>query len=674
MSLYQEGFTQNREISWLRYNERILDEALDSSVPLFERLNYASIFASNLEEFFKVRIGSLIGEDDLGIEDVDSRSGMTASEQLDAIHSLIPEMMVKKDRAIRNIEHELSKSGLVRVSPEVLSDDEKFEITRYFKIKLRWEFSTSIIKSKNIWQKIDEDKTYIIAKLKSEKGYKYGLVDMPKLMPKIFVISEGLKIGDPVKYILCEDIIKSNIDVVFAPFIVDEVHSFDITRNAQVQVDSNNDPLKTMKKTIEARKISSPDRLIVDSEISDELRTLFLKGLNLEDRQIYVSQYVSLDYISELRKCLPDWLKSSVCFKDFEPFNQLKLGHGSMIERLERNEIISCYPYDSMKPFLELLREASMDDRVKEIRISIYRLSSHPMIVSYLMQAARNGKKVRVLMELRARFDEANNVGWAEKLLSCGCKLYYGPDNYKVHCKICQIVLKSKGEKEKYITQIGTGNYNESTACVYTDFSFITYDQRIGKAANEFFTDLIHNQVKEYDYLLTSPNTMKKQIIKLIKREGKKGAFGRIFIKVNGVTDKDVIEALMEASCNGCKIRMIVRGICCILPGIELCTENIEIVNVVGRFLEHSRVYIFGKDKDEVMYISSADFMTRNMSRRVELACPIYNTEIRNRIRAIMYLNYADNVKGRLLSKDGTYNKKTGQNQLIDSQDLLLNN
>lgn len=671
MSLYQEGFTQNREISWLRYNERILDEALDVSVPLFERLGYAKIFASNLEEFFKVRVGSLLGEEELGYDGVDARSGMSATEQLDAIHGLIPNMMYKKDRAIRQIEFELANEGLVRVRPNELTEKEQFEVARYFKIKLRWEFTARLIKSKNIWKHIDEEKSYIIARLTGEKGNKFGLIDMPSYMSKVFVLQDGVKIGEPVRYILCEDIIMSNVDAVFAPFVANEAHVFDITRNAQVMLESSKDQLADMKEIIRQRRTADPDRLIVDSNLSQEMYEFFEKGLNLGERQIYVSPYVSLDYLSELNKHIPDWLAEKICFKNITPFDQTRLGHGNMIDRLEKEEILSCYPYDSMKPFLELLRESATDPRVKEIRISIYRLSSHPMIVSYLMQAARNGKKVRVLMELRARFDEESNIKWAETLISNGCKLYYGLEGLKCHCKICQIVLK-KGDKERYITQIGTGNYNESTAKLYTDFSFITYDQRIGRAASEFFTDLIHGKTGNYDHILTSPLNMQKQVIKLIKREAKKGPAGRIFLKVNGVTDPKIIEALMEASCKGCKIRMIVRGICCILPGIELCTENIEIVNVVGRLLEHSRVYIFGKDDDEVMYISSADFMTRNMIRRVELACPIYNTELRKRIRAIMYLNYADNVKGRILNSEGIYEKKKDSDGRIDSQNLLI--
>lgn len=672
MSLYQEGFTQNREISWLRYNERILDEALDKSVPLFERLNYTSIFASNLEEFFKVRVGSLIGEDELNEDDIDSRSGMTASEQLSAIHSMIPDMMLKKDQAVSNIEKELAEEGLIRVRPDELTESERFEVSRYFKIKLRWEFNAFFIKSKNIWKKIDEDKSYIIAKLSGEKGNKYGLIDMPKTMPKIFMLKEGIKIGDPVRYILCEDIIMDNINLVFSPFVSEETHLFDITRNAQVIIDPTDNPLQDMKNIVSARKTAPPDRLIVDSELSEELHQFLVDGLSLDERQIFISPYVDFAHLKEIEKQLPDWLRNRICYQKIEPFDQMKLGHGNMIDRLMKEEMISCYPYDSMKPFLELLRESATDPRVKEIRISIYRLSSHPLIVSYLMQAARNGKKVRVLMELRARFDEANNIGWAETLISHGCKLYYGLPDYKVHCKLCQIVLKKKGEKERYITQISTGNFNESTAKLYTDISYITFNQKIGKAADEFFIDLIHGKTGNYDYILASPLNLKKQVIKLIKREAEKGVNGRIFIKVNSITDQDIIEALMEASCKGCKIRMIIRGICCILPGIELCTENIEIVNVVGRFLEHSRVYIFGKNDDETMYISSADFMTRNMSRRVELACPIYSKDLRNRIRAIMYLNYADNVKGRILTKDGSYIKKIDSENRIDSQSLLI--
>ena len=318
--------------------------------------------------------------------------------------------------------------------------------------------------------------------------------------------------------------------------------------------------------------------------------------------------------------------------------------------------MLSCYPYDSMDVFLGLLREAAFSSEVREIRITIYRLASNPKITDYLIYAARNGKKVRVVLELRARFDEEKNLAWAERLKAAGCRVYYGMDKYKVHSKLCQIVFD-----DGYITNISTGNYNEKTAKLYTDMSLITSDPAIGKAASRLFKDICKEKVGEKDYspLLVAPVSMRKELLKLIKREGKKGKDGLIFLKMNSLSDDKLIEALMEASCRGCQIRMIVRGICCMLPGVENATENVCIVNKVGRFLEHSRIYIFGSGKDEVMYISSADFMPRNMDKRVELACPVRDIEIKNRIREEMQSVYMDMDKGRVLTQEGRYVRKS---------------
>ena len=343
---------------------------------------------------------------------------------------------------------------------------------------------------------------------------------------------------------------------------------------------------------------------------------------------------------------------------------------GSILQAVKKRDWLSAYPEDSVDLLLGLLREASFSDEVKEIRITIYRLASNPRIADYLIYAARTGKKVRVILELRARFDEEKNLKWAEKLSNAGCRVYYGTDSYKVHSKMCQIVTEHVSKdgviKKRYITQISTGNYNEKTAKQYTDLSLITYDQEIGKAASSLFKDICKERIETrskkdkdtYSPLLVSPVSMRSRILSLIRRETQKGKAGRIFFKVNSLADREIIEALMEASCTGCQVRMIVRGICCMLPGIEGCTENVCIVNKVGRFLEHSRVYIFGETFNEVMYISSADLMGRNLDRRVEVACPVRDVRIKDRIRGLMYDVYCDMEKGRVMLSDGTYARK----------------
>ncbi|MBQ0005131.1 MAG: polyphosphate kinase 1 [Clostridiales bacterium] len=670
--LFEEGFTQNREISWLRYNERVLEEAFDETVPLFERLNFISIFTSNLEEFFQVRVGSLISDDENGDDSIDIKSGMNPAEQLEAIYEMIPKLLARKDEAYRLIDSELKAKGLNRLSVTELRRDEAKKAADFFKEKIRDRISPIIIKADDEFPMLESNKPYILSRLESSNDGFYAIAEIPSDVEKILVFDEGIHAGGEVRYIVTEDLVKTILPQLFSPFKPVETVGIAITRNGDVPADTDSkNMLKEMKSVVERRRTTDPDMLIVDTKLSSRLEDYLLSVFDLAPSQVYIASRTSYSYISDVRDIIPEWLNEKLCYEAFTPFNQLKLRNRPVMEIVKEEDILSSYPYDSMDPFLELLREASTHKKVKEIRMTIYRLSSHPIIVEHLLEAVKNGKKVKVLIELRARFDEERNIDWAEKLSEAGCKVYYGDEKYKVHSKLCQIVIDD-GDDKKYISQVSTGNYNEKSAKLYTDFSLITYDQRIGKDVDDFFEDVFKNKEGEYKHILTSPKTMQDTLVKLIRREADKGKDGRIFIKVNSVTDVRLIEELMEASCKGCVIRMIVRGICCILPGIEYCTENISVVNVVGRFLEHSRVYVFGEGEDEVMYIASADLMTRNMTKRVELACPVYNTSLRNRIKAVLYLNYIDNVKGRVLTSDGTYKKKPAGNKKTDSQQMLM--
>lgn len=673
MSLYQEGFTQNREISWLKYNERVLEEALDNSVPLFERLKYIAIFDANLEEFFQVRIGSLIEEKKTGEERIDEKSGLSAKEQLMAVNQYIRDLLKNKDKVYELVEAKLKNAGMFRASFDNLTEEENIKVKTFYVNNIKNRLKPFIIKTIDDIRNIDENFIHIAAKFASAIDYQYGIVNIPNDLPHIFMLEYSISGNARMKYILVEDIIKHYIDDLFFPYCALEVCSIDIARNAEVYSDSKLDPIVSMKDIVKKRKFSDPDKLLCDKNMSDEMKSFFLRNFNLSEEQLYVTKRVSLNYIYEVEKNLPEQFINELCFKKFKPFDQTKLLKNSMIEHVKRKDYISCYPYDSFNPFLKLLKESAISPDVEEIRISIYRLSSHPQIINYLIDAARNGKRVDVLIELRARFDEEKNIFWAEKLKNSGCNVNYGSDKYKVHSKICQIVLRNEKGKKKYITQMSTGNYNEKTSLLYTDISLITYNQSIGKSVSLFWKDINNKKYGKYDDILTSPKNMKKTILKLIDRESQKGINGRIFFKVNSLSDRDIIEAIMNASCSGCKINMIVRGICCLIPGVSFCTDNVTIVNVVGRFLEHSRVYIFGKGKDEIMYISSADMMTRNLEKRVELACPIYNKEIRNTIRTIMYLNFNDNVKGRIIDNKGNYRRKKSSSKIIDSQSMLMN-
>lgn len=669
--LYEEGFTQNREISWLRYNERVLHEAFCEEVPLFERLNYISIFESNLEEFFQVRVGSLIYDEEDGDDGIDVKSGMSPAKQLEAIYQMIPRLLVDKDRIYKDIDLKLRATGLNRLNTKELTKAEAKKAGDFFFDKVKPNLKTWLIRKGDNLPFIEANKTYIISRLESSNDEIFALACVNNV-PEIIVLDPGLKVGGEVRYYLTEDLIKTALPNLYSPFRQVETASFAITRNGEVAADSSaKNMLREMEQVVEKRRTTKPDKIIVDYKLSDELEDFLLQELDLSSSQVYEVSRTSCSYVSEVRDIIPAWLVSTLCFAPYKPFDQLKLSNESVINLVRKQDILSSYPYDSMNPFLTLLKEASCDQRVEEIRITIYRLSSHPVIVEHLLNAVKNGKKVKVLIELRARFDEERNIDWAKKLKQAGCKVYYGEEKYKVHSKLCQIVLK-QGGNTRFITQVGTGNYNEKTAKLYTDLSLITYDQRIGRDVDTFFKNVLKNKEGEYEHILAAPKTMQDGIVDLINREADKGSKGRIFIKVNSVTDVRIIEALMEASCRGCIIKLVVRGICCILPGVPNSTENISIVNVVGRFLEHSRVYIFGEGEDEVMYISSADLMTRNMTKRVEVACPIYNEALRNRIKAILYLNYVDNVKGRVLSSDGTYSMKPIHGKKIDSQEMLM--
>ena len=657
--LYEEGFTQNREISWLRYNERVLEEALDESVPLFERLRFIAIFVANLEEFFKVRVGSLLGEDDAGDDIIDEKSGMTAADQLRRIHDLVPGLLMKKDIAYGLVESRMAEAGVIRLEPWQLNEEDMGRCFDYFRDEIKDSLTVRILDADEPMPAIDEERPYIIATLDAELEDKFGFIDIPRNLPLIKVLP-----GKSFRYVLTEDVIKMFADTLFVPFVPLDLHVIDIARNAEASGGTGGaNTAGEMRDALKRRKHGPADKLISDGRPGKALRAYFSRTLGLDERQMFTTTRIDFSYIDELEKTMPEDLRTELTYDAHIPFDQTKGMRGNIIDEVRKRDLLSSYPQDSMDLFLGLLREASFSPDVREIRITVYRLASNPKIADYLIYAARTGKKVRAVLELRARFDEEKNLAWAEKLSAAGCRVYYGTDKYKVHSKLCQIVMESttkEGKPEKsYITQISTGNYNEKTARQYTDLSLITYNQEIGKAVSRLFRDICKDRVagkeRSYSPLAVSPVSMRKELMRLIRRETRKGKSGRIFFKINSLTDEDMIEALMEASCAGCQVRMIVRGICCMLPGIEGCTENVCIVNKVGRFLEHSRVYIFGSGIDEVMYISSADLMKRNLDRRVEVACPVNSGKIRDRIRAIMQEVYCDTEKGRVMMPDGTY-------------------
>lgn len=665
--LYEEGFTQNREISWLRYNERVLEEALDDRVPLFERLRFIAIFVSNLEEFFRVRVGSLLGEDDEGGDQIDERSGMTPAEQLRRIHSMVPGLLMKKDMACGIVEGRLAKAGIIRMEPYQLDEDDRGRCFDFFRDEIKSRLRIFLLTSDDELPLLDEERPYMIANLDAELEDRFGVIDIPAGIPGLFVLDRGIKPGSSFRYVLTEDIIKMFADTLFIPFLTTEIYTIDIARNAEAAGSGGSGTAGEMREIVRKRKTAPADKLISDGMMSKNLKKFLGRCLGIDGRQMFTTTRIDFSYLDELADVIPEWLMRDLVYEPCEPHDQTKDIRGGIMDAVMKEDLLSSYPQDSMDLFLGLLREAAFSARVREIRLTVYRLAANPKITEYLIYAARNGKKVRVVLELRARFDEERNLEWAGKLKAAGCRVYSGSERFKVHSKMCQIVLSGNDGRDEYITQISTGNYNEKTAKQYSDLSLITYDQQIGKAVSRLFRDICRERIgepaareaaKRYAPLLSSPVSMRSGLLKLIRREAKKGERGLIFLKVNSLSDEEIIEALMEASCGGCRVRMIVRGICCILPGVKDCTENICIVNRVGRFLEHSRVYIFGEGADEVMYISSADLMTRNLDRRVETACPVIDAKIKSRIRGIMSEVYCDTDKGRVMLPDGTHARK----------------
>lgn len=688
--LYTKGYTGNRELSWLQFDERCLEEAQDVTVPLLERMGFVEIFASNLDEFFMVRVGSLLDLVQLGADHEDPLSGMTPEEQLHHIYRRCAALYSKKDEIYHEVVKDLEKKGILLKSKDQWTNAEYKAARTYFMDRIRGQLRTRFYTGKDDFPFLENQHIYFLATLESADKDYYAIIEIPDSVPALWKVpakrsKNGTKSGEKKEqsYLFVQDMVACFLGELMTPFRMKSGACFRITRNAEIQVKDEDarvagDFRVQMQALIQGRDRQPVVRLEIQGapKSAKSIRKRLLHEYHLEEAQCFYSEApIDFRFFDDLKELLPENVRKALKYPKYRQ-RELKLHPGERImDLVRRKDIFSCYPYDSMNPFLQLLEEASVDPHVTEIRMTIYRLSSDSKIAEHLARAAVNGKKVRLLFELRARFDEQNNIDWSKKLEMAGCKIYYGSetlDDYKVHSKMCQIVLNEMGERT-YITQVGTGNYNEKTAKQYTDFSLITYNQELGKDIYRFFKHVYKNNfLKEYDHILAAPQSLKPELMHQMDREIAKGEKGRIFIKVNSVTDVDLIRKLSEASNAGVQIRMIVRGICCLVPGIPNHTENIEVVNVVGRYLEHSRVYIFGSGKSERMYISSADWMKRNTENRVELAFPILSPKVAQKIKRIMQLNFNDNVKGRYMDNRGRYCRKKNRKPRIDSQQLLM--
>ena len=673
MKKEMQNYTQNRELSWLKFNQRVLEEAKDSSVPLLERMKFVSIFTSNLDEFFMIRVGSLY---DMSLTDnstIDSRSGMNPKEQLDAIFAAVAPLYKERDKTYSEIKKLLNPYGVCGLSIKELEQQEKKYVKKYFKDQILPILSPQIVDANHPFPHLLNKELYVIASLKQNGTSMIGIVPVPQFVSDILYLP-----GHDIRYIRMEKVIMEYLDVVFDKYEVSNKNYICVTRNADVSPDDealeiNDDFRLLMQETLHKRRRMAVVRMETAEPLDKELEKYFCDKFKITPAQIYRTKMpMKLDYIFSIMDKVPASLKRSLVDEPFTPQPSRYLTDGKVIPQVKKRDILLSYPYESMDPFLRMIKEAAYDPTVLTIRITIYRLAKKARLVEYLCAAAENGKEVTVLIELRARFDEQNNIDWSERLEEAGCRVIYGFEGYKVHSKICLITYRNRNNIE-YITQVGTGNYNEKTATMYTDVSLITADKGIGEDAAVFFKNMsIGNLNGSYQHIIVSPTSLKPKVLSLMDEEIKKGTNGRIIMKMNSVTDVDFIQKVSEASNAGVKVDLIVRGICCILPGVKGYTENLRVTSIVGRYLEHPRIFLFGTGADQKIYIGSADMMTRNTEKRVEVACPVYDETIRKQLTHMLKIMLMDNVKARELKSDGKYYMKEKGTSKVNSQEYFM--
>lgn len=671
------SFTQNRELSWLRFNRRVLEEAADESVPLLERLKFISIFSSNLDEFFMVRVGSLFDLSVISPGEIDNKTGETPSQQLESIYAAVPGLVELKDRLYSHVCKLLAQHGIREVHPENQTPEEKKFLTRYFQERVLPILSPQIVDAHHPFPHLDNKALYIATLLRNKKGEdSLGLVPIPASLPPFLSMP-----GDSRRYLRMESLLLQHTAPLFAPYKSTGVCVLCVTRNADLSFDEEKfedhdtgDFRNRMSKLLKKRDRLSVMRLELSGNVPPALLRILKDRIAVDSHQIYFDQApLNLGYVYALADSLPEEVSAPLSFQPYQPRWPADLRPGaSMIDQIQQRDRMLFFPFDPIEPFLNLLSEAAERPDVVSIRITIYRLASASKIARILCRAAENGKEVTVLMELRARFDEANNISWSKILEESGCRILYGVEDFKCHSKLCLITLKSR-DGLRYITQVGTGNYNEKTSALYTDLSLMTASQEIGADGNAFFRNMMMgNLAGEYHQLLVAPAGIKARLLELIDREIAKGPDGYICIKANSMTEREVIDKLAQASCAGVQIQLILRGICCLRPGIPGKTENIHVTSIVGRYLEHSRIYCFGRGEQASLYLSSADLMTRNLNRRVEIACPVRDPVLREQLLWILGVQLADNVKASALMQDGSYYRKANTLVRTCSQEVFM--
>lgn len=662
-------FMQNREISWLRFNERVLEEAQAEEVPLLEKLKFISIFTSNLDEFFMIRVGSLQDLARVKKAPVDPKTGWSPSEQIEAIVSLIPEIYAKRDRLYQEVTDKLAASGIALVRYAELSAEERKAARAFYEREIQPLLSPQIIDLQHPFPFLENKKTYLFCELERQGEDLFGLVPIRQTFPKYFILP-----GVDFRYILVSDLVEAYSDEIFPGSTIRERYLLAITRNFDMSdsldtKDEFEDYKEYMKIILKKRKRLSPVRLEVNRPLGPAASDYLLDKLELPASRVFISRApLTLNYVFKLVQDVPSARREELSFPAFCAYNPLAEVKSVTRAIREKDRLLS-YPYEEIQAFLKLLEEAASDPHCISIKITIYRLASDSKVVRHLVNAAERGIEVTVFMELKARFDEESNIHYSNILYEAGCQIIYGFHEFKIHSKLLLITYDNQQGELSYITQIGTGNYNESTAKQYTDFALLTADKSFGLDARDFFRNLaVGNLYGKYKNFLQAPTSFKQKIMSLIEREITRGEDGYVFCKFNSLTDKEVCDALVRLSQAGGRARLIIRGISCLLPGVPGYTDGIEIHSVVGRFLEHSRVYVFGRDEEDC-YIASADLMTRNTERRVEIAVPIYDSEIRQRLIDYLETQWADDLKGRKMLPTGDYQEIGGE---LSSQDYFL--
>lgn len=652
----------NRELSWLKFNVRVLEEARDSSVPLCERLLFSQIFQSNLDEFFMIRVGSLTDRVLVDDNKEDNKTGMTPKEQLEAIYRRVKELVPIKDETYFDTVKELEKIGVEHVKISSLTPEEEGYLRAYFNSEIRPLISPQVVDKRHPFPFLKNKEIYAVTHLESKNSVKLGIIPAGGSFPRIIPLPDKSRL----RFLLAEDVILHYCGSVFENYRLLDKALIRITRNADINMeeglyDHEVDLRQVMEELLKKRKKLAPVRLEISGKLGKEAVEYLCRQLELSNEQIsQCTAPLDMGFIFSLRNRI-EKAHPEMFFEPVSPRLPATISPNiPMIQQILRRDIMLSYPYESIRPFIRLLNEAGNDPDVISIKITLYRVASNSKIVEALINAAENGKEVFVLVELRARFDEENNIEWSKRLERAGCKVMYGPENLKVHSKL-MLITRKNGNELQHITQIGTGNYNEKTSELYTDLSLMTADPEIGEEAGTVFNALsIGNLVENTSHLLVAPLSLQNKIIDYIDGEiasARSGREGYIGLKLNSLTDKVLIDKLIEASCAGVKIEMVIRGISCLVAGVSGLTENITVRSIVGRYLEHSRIYIFGKGDRQRIYISSADFMTRNTIRRVEVAAPVKSPELRKRVLHIFDIMMRDNVKARIQLPDGTYKR-----------------